>query len=274
MTYHAVVIADIHGNLEALRAVLAHARGQGAAPDAIWCLGDIVGYGPDPGGCIDELLNYERTHGTPVRTIAGNHDRGVLGDDAGTYESVRESWKWTKGQLSVEQLRYLDELPATLAITDTPRSALLVHATPQDPLNAYMAVPAVVEASIPHLAHDLCLFGHTHLACYFECTAADNAAVPRRFGREQGAVTLAGAKIFLNPGTVGQPRYGRVNAEGGYDGVQEATYVWLELDEAFIRARCHFVAYPWRETVAKLERLQTQLPVPERWLERLRNGLR
>src|SRR5262245_38988478 len=84
------ILSDIHGNLEALRAVLADAEGEGA--EAIYCLGDVVGYGPNPRECVDLATSFRMT-------LLGNHDQGAMFDPAGFCGPAERAIFWTRGQL-------------------------------------------------------------------------------------------------------------------------------------------------------------------------------
>lgn len=287
-----LVFSDIHANLEALQAVLDHAQQSHARPDHIWCLGDIVGYGPDPGACIDLLRGgHPLTSQSPTIVVKGNHDLGTIkigqhqSDDT-TSAAVRESWDWTYQILSEEQRRYLDQLPEQLIFTDLPQSVLLVHAAPPNDLNTYLRVPADVEARLHDLQQRICFFGHTHLACYFECDRTRHEVKPRLFPANAALpVQIQSDAIFINPGTVGQPRWGRLRSKTPeqlgyplrYEGVREASYLWVDLQADRCLVQCHYVSYSYQQTISKMQRLASQSPalsVPQRWITRLDLGLR
>jgi predicted phosphodiesterase len=286
-----LVISDIHANLEALQAVLDHAQQQHGNPDAVWCLGDLVGYGPDPGGCIDFLRGgHPLTSGRPVRIIKGNHDAGTIsaGDPSYLYPDsadVLASWQWTFQTLNLEQRDFLHTLPQSLVPEEAPQPTLLVHAAPPDDMHKYLALPSDVEASINDLEQRFCFFGHTHLASYFECNPIQRESRPRRLLPDMtDPVVLNGkqSKYFINPGSVGQPRWGNIipdpmGASSRYEGVTKASYLWVELTEEACTLWCHYVSYEVSVTIAKLSSLKTQSPsldVPERWKNRLVSGLR
>src|ERR1017187_87068 len=100
------ILADIHSNLTALEAVMADIKAKGGADD-IWCLGDIVGYGPDPNECIQVLSLHK------LLCVAGNHDRAAVGKlNASDFNSeAAEAIGWTSLQLNSEDVRFLEELP-------------------------------------------------------------------------------------------------------------------------------------------------------------------
>lgn len=286
-----LILSDIHANLEALQAVFAHAAQHHGRPDRIWCLGDIVGYGPDPGACIDLLRDGTAAlPGVGVECIRGNHDEGVLQADSGipfvqTFPQVLAGWKWTASVLTPTQKQFVANLPTSRVFTDLPQSVRLVHAAPPDDLDHYLLAAKDVEAALDTFEQRLCFFGHTHLACYFVCSVERREARPRLFPAAMDEpVVLQGEKLFLNPGAVGQPRWGRLvpwrpaDLPTGYPlnyvGAPEARYLWVELQHDAVRVWCRSVAYNYEETIRKLNALAPALEVPERWKLRLSEGLR
>ena len=107
------LLADIHGNLTAFKAVLRDIEEKGGM-DELWCLGDIVGYGPDPSACIAQLRDY------PHRCVAGNHDWAAVGkvDISDFNPDAAEACRWTGKQLSADDIAYLESLPLTLTHGD------------------------------------------------------------------------------------------------------------------------------------------------------------
>lgn len=185
------ILADIHANLEALEAVLADGEERGGF-DQIWCLGDIVGYGPDPGPCIERLRGY------PHRAVAGNHDWAAIGrlELSGFNPDAAAAALWTAERLSAEEAGYLDSLPLQSGKEDF----TLVHGSPRSPIWEYLASPGVAQACFPLFSTPFCLVGHTH--------------IPALFRERQGMaplpplLSLSGERLILNPGGVGQPRDG------------------------------------------------------------------
>ena len=122
-----LVLSDIHANYEALWAVFQHVERTHGTPDAIWCLGDIVGYGPDPGPCIDLLLEKRRT--LSLLCIRGNHDEGTLQAGQGKHtasasQALNQSWRWSYGQLAAgdpARLDFLSSLPMLLTADAAPQ---------------------------------------------------------------------------------------------------------------------------------------------------------
>jgi predicted phosphodiesterase len=236
------VISDIHGNLHALEAVLESI--DAAAPETVWCLGDLVGYGPRPNRCC--ALVAERAE----LCLIGNHDLGVLGRlDLDEFSpDAAASARWTAEVLSDESRAYLEPLEPQAVREDVE----LYHASPRDPIWEYVLSPQVAAASLAATEAPLVLVGHSH--------------VPLRYGWEQQAlalceegtqVDLARERWLLNPGSVGQPR----------DGDARAAYMLLDLDAK--RAVFRRVRYEVAKTQAEIR----ERGLPETLAERLAHGL-
>ena len=218
----AAFFSDVHGNLEALRAVLDDVDRRGY--DEIFCLGDIVGYGPDPGRCLS-LVQQRCT-----AAILGNHDYAVLHEPLRFNKVARESVEWTKKQLrplfDPEGVRKHWEFLARLPPSYQWRDMLLVHGSPRDPTNEYI-LPKYVEwpplgmfEEIFSAFDKVCLVGHTHIPGIFEESYDDfvtyltpdfplNLGKVPRFIPEKEAPKFfkyERKKIIINVGSVGQPR--------------------------------------------------------------------
>jgi diadenosine tetraphosphatase ApaH/serine/threonine PP2A family protein phosphatase len=205
------ILADIHANLEALTAVLDDISGKGDV-EAVWCLGDVVGYGPDPGRCI-EILQQCRHVG-----IVGNHDMAAIGKVDTSYFNplAVAAIQWTAGQLTPEQVQYLENLPETLRQGDF----TLVHGSPMQPLWEYVVSTGIAIRNFTYIETTYCLVGHSH--------------VPMAFKQEKGGgcspvhltpgvgLALGDSKMIINPGGVGQPRDGDPRASYAiYDSERE-----------------------------------------------------
>jgi diadenosine tetraphosphatase ApaH/serine/threonine PP2A family protein phosphatase len=189
------LLADVHANLEALDAVLADVDGWGA--DALVCAGDLVGYGPDPEGCIDRL----RRRG--ALCIAGNHDAmvlGTLGFERCPYAGIRAAL-WTRRRLPAEARAFLASLPATRRVGDV----VMCHGSLDDPEH-YLASPRRADAALAALARrepdaGLLVAGHTHHQVLYR------AGVPWQPPARETRIQLAATSRWLvNPGSVGQSR--------------------------------------------------------------------
>ncbi len=238
-----LIVSDIHGNYPAIMAVLHHAQPY----DVIWCLGDLVGYGPNPNECVDAIRSRDHL------CVAGNHDWGALGRaDIFTFNhDARVALLWTQDELGESERSYLAELPTRLQIG----GYLLVHASPRQPLWEYML--DVESAAEAFLHHDfrLALVGHTHIPLLFEWREALGEAV-MLMPDYRNPIYLGERRLIVNPGSVGQPR----------DGDPRAAYAILDTEEETIEF--HRVSYPVEITQ---ERMRAR-GLPERLIERLEMG--
>jgi diadenosine tetraphosphatase ApaH/serine/threonine PP2A family protein phosphatase len=188
-------ISDIHANLEALEAVLADIRQQGV--DRIVCLGDIVGYGPDPNPCV------RRVREVCAVTVVGNHDHAALGllDTESFNEFARVASDWTSRALEPEVRGWLQTLPFD-HVLDGMR---LVHASPVGPAE-WTYVLSYEEARRQFAGFDerLCFIGHSHLPILVEMDPAGVSAIP--FTPNQPVPLDPECRYLVNVGSVGQPR--------------------------------------------------------------------
>ena len=186
------IVSDVHGNLEALRAVLDDAA---ARTDGVLCLGDTVGYGADPGPCVELLAARARA------IVAGNHEHGVAGLlDLGWFNrNARAAAEWTRARLDDDHRAWLRALPLTAEVGD----ATLVHASPDSPDEwDYLVSPDDGYAAFPHFATRWCFVGHSHLPGAWSLGSSGPDFDPR-----PGVVTAeAGRRYIINVGSVGQPR--------------------------------------------------------------------
>lgn len=186
------VLSDIHGNVEALQAVLADAAGRA---DAIVCLGDVVGYGADPVACLE--LVAERAQAL----TAGNHEHGVTGQlDLEWFNPyARAACEWTRERLDDGHRAYLAALPLLVELGD----ATLVHASPAHPEEwDYLVLPEDGYAAFPAFVTRLCFVGHSHVPGVWSLGSSgpDHA---------RGAIDVRladGRRYIVNVGSVGQPR--------------------------------------------------------------------
>jgi diadenosine tetraphosphatase ApaH/serine/threonine PP2A family protein phosphatase len=238
----ALVVSDIHSNLEALQTVLGDSEAHGGF-DTLWCLGDMVGYGPDPNECIDLI----RSH--PHVAIAGNHDLAAL--SAVGLEvfnaNAAEAARWTGRQLSQEQRDYLAALPQRLES----EGVTLVHGSPLDTtwgyfLPAYMGQQELRQ-SFDEIETPWCLVGHSHIP--FVCRESDLSFLTPTEGQP---VRVDQERLVLNPGSVGQPRDGDPRAAYGLYDAEAATFVHLR------------VAYDIGAVQAKMQRAGLPAALAER----------
>jgi predicted phosphodiesterase len=198
------VISDIHGNFHALQAVLC--RLGAMQVDEIICLGDIVGYGPNPAACLD--LVYKHC----LVIVRGNHDEAVVNPDVamGFNGPARDAIGWTRQQLGPLQLDALHRMKATAVVE---RSVLCTHASPVSGPDDYVHDKRAAAVAFGGLDRPVCMLGHTHVPMIFEAPADDGGAMPApaeliaylpRAGENHELAP--DRRYILNPGSVGQPR--------------------------------------------------------------------
>lgn len=240
-----VVLSDIHANLEALQAVLAHADSW----DELWFLGDIVGYGPDPLACIELIRRAE-----PAHWLAGNHDLAALGElDISQFNpEARRAAEWTAAHLDEAARAVLTRLEPSAERGEF--DVALVHGSPRHPVWEYILNAVTAAENFPHVAPSLCLFGHTHVPVAYE-EGVDGAL---RLALNVGSplVLESDGRYLVNPGSVGQPR----------DGDPRASYA--RLDTVARTVSLHRVPYAIQETQAKI----LAAGLPERLAARLDFG--
>ena len=189
-----LVISDLHANLTALEAVLADA----GSVDATWCLGDVVGYGPDPNEVVERLRDL-----SDLSCILGNHDVAVLGqmDYAVFNTEARKSLLWQKKNVTPANLFYLENLPQNTLVRD---NVTLAHGSPRDPVWEYILNTLVARLNFEAFITPYCFVGHSHIQCMFYMDQDRDRVsldVPR-----PGQILQLTPRAILNPGSVGQPR--------------------------------------------------------------------
>lgn len=235
------VLSDIHSNLPALEAVLAHV----GAVDAVWHLGDIVGYGPDPDGVVARLASIGAVG------VRGNHDAAALGGPEIEWfnPDARAAALWTRDTMGPSTRRWLDALPLRLE----PGGITLVHGSPRDPLREYIVSMGVALANLRILETPYGLHGHTHVPIAFIDDGDDLAILEPD---DATSLRLDARRALLNPGSVGQPR----------DGDPRASYLVLETDEPSVT--WHRVAYDFAPVQAAIR----AAGLPRRLADRLAIG--
>ncbi len=220
------IISDIHGNLEALRAVLADLGGQ--AVDQVGCLGDSIGYGPEPEAVVDIL----RRRGIP--SVMGNHELGLADPSSLAWfnPSARQSLLRTAELLSPETMEYNKGLPRSLVLG----GCRLVHGCPPESVTRYLfeLSRAALISAMNAVDEPICFVGHTHTLALV--SLRDKRLDIRDLGRER-VVLGREARHLVNAGSVGQPR----------DGDNNAKYVIWDDQERLLEVR--FVPYDIAATV-------------------------
>ena len=222
------MLSDVHGNLPALRAVLDDV--DGAQTQALWCLGDLVGYGAQPNECVRAVS--ERCD----VCLAGNHDLGVIDDiDIADFSPhAARAARWTRDHADRSTLEFLRSLDPS----DDGEVIGLYHASPRDPVWEYVLSGSQAAECMDFMPPRVAAIGHSHVALRFT----------RTNGRMEGEAVSGGTRLDLsegdwlvNPGSVGQPRDGDPRA------------AWLLLDVERWTAEWRRVEYPVADAAAAID---------------------
>jgi diadenosine tetraphosphatase ApaH/serine/threonine PP2A family protein phosphatase len=230
------IISDIHSNIEALNAVLADIAAHSA--DRVVCLGDVVGYGPNPRECLDIVARCEFV-------LIGNHEAGLLQVAEDFNDRARRALEWTRETLNSasfpkeKNYAYWDQIDRFVE-THKSDDALFVHGSPRDPIREYVMPSDVLNRTMMDEIFQLidrrtCFAGHTHIPGMFtrERGFVHQSELPERVPLPQ--------KSFVNIGSVGQPR----------DGDNRSSYVLVDGDSVIFRR----VPYDYETTMAKIRRI-------------------
>lgn len=196
-----LVISDIHANLTALEAVLSNV----GEIDAVWCLGDLVGYGPDPNDCIERVREFPN-----LACTIGNHDAACLNRiDPDTFNpEARLAIHWTQNELTESNTAFLNDLPEiiqqpTINATTDPH-VTLVHGSPRQPVWEYLLDTYNATRSFNFFKTEYCFVGHTHLPVLFQLSDGHQSA--QLVTPNSNRIVELSPRGILNPGSVGQPR--------------------------------------------------------------------
>lgn len=238
------VVSDIHSNLHALEAVLAAIDAE--APDELWCLGDIVGYGARPNECCAAIAERADV------CLAGNHDLAVRGTiDLGEFGGeAGVAARWTRDVLEPEAQELLDRLEPQGAA----HGVALYHGSARDPIWEYVLSDEAAFVTIALANAPVVLVGHSHVALQIVLSGEEISGGGAPDGTE---LELDGVQALLNPGSVGQPR----------DNDPRAAYLLLDLDAQ--RASFRRVEYD----VARTQQEMREAGLPELLAARLELGL-
>jgi predicted phosphodiesterase len=189
-----LVISDIHANLTALEAVLSDA----GKVDAVWCLGDLVGYGPDPNECISRVRLLPG-----LVCMRGNHDAAALGqiDIEAFNAEAKISIQWLLSRLTDESLEFLGGLPEKKVIGQI----TLAHGSPRNPVWEYILDTRTALRNFDYFETLFCFVGHTHLPIIYQLDDEEKNSASLIVSRPNDRFTLL-KRALLNPGSVGQPR--------------------------------------------------------------------
>jgi len=240
-----LVISDIHANFTALEAVIKDA----GSFDQVWCLGDIVGYGPEPNECINRLREFD------LICLAGNHDLAVVGRIAlwDFTPDAQEVIFWTRHSLTTFNLDWLLTLPNTPLVPE--QNITLVHGSPRDPVWGYITEKDEAKANLDLITTPFCLTGHTHIPVIYR-KPWDDPRVLEEWPRVNSTIRLTLDRMFINPGSVGQPR----------DEDPRAAYATIDMESmTFTYRRVEY-------DVTSTQKLMKQANFPNRLIRRLRFG--
>jgi diadenosine tetraphosphatase ApaH/serine/threonine PP2A family protein phosphatase len=240
-----LIVSDIHANLTALRAVL-----DDAAPfDRVWCLGDIVGYGPDPNKCIETIRDQPA-----LQCVKGNHDAAILGeiDIRAFNHEARASLEWLETRLKSENKDWLSQLPEKILLDDF----TITHGSPRNPVWEYILDLRTARENMNAFETEYCLVGHTHIPCVFKMDG-DEPDSTHLYLIPPDEPFMLDRKCIINPGSVGQPRdHNPLSSYLVYDDQEELPWVY------------HRVAYD-------IEQVQMRIlaaGLPQRHASRLSEG--
>jgi predicted phosphodiesterase len=237
------VISDVHSNLHALEAVLAAVDAD--APDELWCLGDLVGYGPRPNECCAAVETRAAV------CLAGNHDLAVRGElDLFEFSGdAAVAARWTRGVLTESARSFLERLEPSASAA----GVALFHGSARDPVWEYVLSDEAAEATLELAGTRLVLVGHSHAALV---AVERDGSIVGGLAEAGSELDLHDGRFLLNPGSVGQPR----------DGDPRAAYLLLDLDAP--RASFRRVEYDIARTQSEIQ----ELGLPEALAARLALG--
>jgi len=238
-----LIITDIHANRTALETVLDEA----GEIDATWCLGDIVGYGPDPNECI-EIVGSQPN----LQCVIGNHDAAVIKriEDSAFNQDARHVIDWTARALNADSVAFLESLPEKHVVDNV----TLAHGSPRQPVWEYLLDTRTATNSFNYFETPYCFVGHTHLPVVYyldQDTRFARLTIP-----EHNTQMALAPRTIVNPGSVGQPR----------DRDPRAAYAIYDPEQNYWEF--HRVAYDIEDVQGRM-RLAN---LPERHILRLASG--
>ena len=191
------IIADIHANLAAFTAVLGDIECREGVEE-IWCLGDVVGYGPDLHQCIELLRQYRHI------CVAGNHDWAAIGKVDTSYfnPDAATACHWTAQQLSPEDVEYL----GSLSLVIERGGFTLVHGSPREPVWEYLLSVSNAKENFAYFRSQFCLVGHSHVPLAFIYNETGTCSFSQLSPHIK--LVLGKNRLIINPGGIGQPRDG------------------------------------------------------------------
>jgi len=234
-----LVISDIHANYEALQSVLADA----GAVDETWCLGDMVGYGPDPNLCVETIRSLPN-----LTCLLGNHDVALLGRMPLTAFNgeARRSLDLQSRVMTADNVDFLRSLPESVQVCS---EVTLAHGSPRDPVWEYILNTLSARLNFKEFETPFCFVGHSHLQCVFQWEEARDR-VSMEVPAPGRALSMTLRAIF-NPGSVGQPR--DRNPKAAYAIFDPEARTWeprrVEYDIAAVQARIREIGLPEKHAI-------------------------
>jgi predicted phosphodiesterase len=239
-----LVLSDIHANYVALEKILTDAP----AYDTVWCLGDIVGYGPAPNECVARLREMG------ALALVGNHDSGALGKLALAEfsQDARETLAWTRRVMTPETRAWLASLLNKQVLPE--HDLTLVHASPRDPVWEYIANQQHALENFAHFSTSFCFFGHTHRPISYWLREKERILRVERL--VDGVPVFMEPKLLLNVGSAGQPR----------DGCNRAAFALYDTHRQVL------TPYRIEYDIAAAQQAMRSVGLPMRLIERLEYG--
>lgn len=198
------LVTDIHSNLAALEAALRDMEQSGPL-DGLLCMGDIVGYGPQPNEVVEQIKQR------PLFSIIGNHDMAVLGQLAlaDFNRDAIDANVWTRMQLLEENIEWLESLTPMAQFDE---KVTLAHGSPTEPVWEYLTTPHAAARNFAAFQTQICFIGHTHLPRFFRLKTkngdTDTYKADMHIPEPGEVMEIGESRVIINPGSIGQPRDG------------------------------------------------------------------
>ncbi len=238
-----LIVSDIHANYTALEAVLNDA----GTVDETWCLGDLVGYGPDPNAVVEQMREQPS-----LTCILGNHDAAVIGKMPleSFNPDARLSLTWTERVLTADNMNFLRSLSLNVKVRG---DVTLAHGSPRDPVWEYVLNTLSARLNFEHFTTPFCFVGHSHIQSMFQLDEKKDRVTLGTMRLDE-AVPLT-PRAILNPGSVGQPRDRDIRAAYAIYDPQACTWEThrVEYNVAEVQQRIREAGLPEKHAVRLAE---------------------